>query len=158
MPVINGTDLTIYIPTEDTTTDSSTTTWTAVALAKSASLSLSLDTPDASTKDSSGWAEVIAGQKSWSMSFEGLVDYSLTDASGANVDGLYTYYVNRSKIKVAFGQDGYFWHGDGFINSLEQSAEMESPVSFSGGITGSGALTYVSDGVADIDSVAAYPV
>jgi predicted secreted protein len=153
MAKINGTDLTIYIPSD--TNDNSATTWIPIALAKSSTLSISLDTPDASNKDSSGWAEVIGGQKGWSMDFDGLVDFTLTDASGGNFDGLFTYFVNRTKIKCAFGQDSNYWYGDCFIASLDMSAEMESPVSYSGSLTGTGALTQGSN--SNIDSSAAYP-
>lgn len=135
MAKINGTDLTLYIPDQT----ASPSAWVAVACSKSASLSLSIDTPDASNKDSSGWAEVIGGQKSWSIDFEGLTDLDL-DADAQNVKQLWTHFAARTKIKVAFGIAGYWWGGSGFISSLEQSAEMEQTVSFSGNITGTGTL------------------
>ncbi len=47
----------------------------------SCSLSLSNDLPEATTKDSSGYQEVIAGVKSGEISFEGLVAYD--DANNA---------------------------------------------------------------------------
>ena len=156
MAVINGTDLTIYIPTEDVDNDSSTTTWEPIALARSATINLSLDTPDASTKDSSGWAEVIGGQKSWTADFEGLVDFSLQGTAQPNVHQLWLYFTGRSKIKIAFGQDAYQWYGDAYITSLEQSAEAEQPVTFSGSLQGTSVLTYAI--AADIDVAAGYPV
>ena len=94
-----------------------TTSWVAVGLSKSASLSISADTPDISTKDSSAWTEVMA------------------------------YFTARTTIKVAFGKDGGYWYGDAIISSLEESAEAEQPVSFSGSLTGTGALTYDSGNV-----------
>lgn len=153
MAKINGTDLTIYIPGD--ANDNSATVWYPIALAKSASLSISLDTPDASNKDSLGWAESIAGQKSWSMDFDGLVDFSLTDASGGNFDGLFDFYINRTKIKCAFGKDLNYWYGDCFISGLDMSADMENPVTYSGSLTGTGALTQGNG--ADIDTSAGYP-
>ena len=155
MSVINGTDLTVYVPTEATDADDASTVWTAVALAKTGSLSISADLPDASTKDSSGWAESIAGQRSWTMSTDGLVDFSLTDASGANIDGLWDYFTNRSKIKVALGQDNYYFYGDSFIESLELSSEMESPVTFSASFKGTGALNLDSDSI--VTDASGYP-
>ena len=139
---INGTDLTLYIPTEDTDNDDASTTWEPIALSRSCSVSISADTPDASNKDSSGWAESISGQRSWSISFDGLVDFSLTLAGGQpNIVALWTYFNSRSKIKISYGQDGYYWYGDAYIASLEQTAENESTATFSGSLTGTGALT-----------------
>ena len=43
---------------------------------------------------------------------------------------------------ILFGKDGGFWYGDAILSSLEQSAEAEQPVSYSGSLTGSGALVY----------------
>ena len=86
-------------------------------------------------------AEVMAGMKSFNMDFDALL--SLTDDASANgFVPLYSYFTNRTTVKVAFGKDGSFWYGDAIISSLEQSAEAEQPVSFSGSLTGTGALTY----------------
>tara|TARA_R110002153_G_scaffold52187_3_gene146429 strand:- start:5084 stop:5524 length:441 start_codon:yes stop_codon:yes gene_type:complete len=137
MAAINGTSLTLYIPQGAVGSE----VWIPIGLAKSASLSISADTPDISTKDSSAWTEVMAGIKSFSMDFDALL--SLTDDASANgFVPLYSYFTNRTTIKVAFGKDGSFWYGDAIISSLEQSAEAEQPVSFSGSLTGTGALTY----------------
>jgi len=137
MAAINGTSLTLYIPQGAVGSE----VWIPIGLAKSASLSISADTPDISTKDSSAWTEVMAGIKSFSMSFDALL--SLTDDASANgFVPLYSYFTDRTTIKVAFGKDGSFWYGDAIISSLEQSAEAEQPVSYSGSLTGTGALTY----------------
>lgn len=137
MAAINGTSLTLYIPQGAVGSE----VWIPIGLAKSASLSISADTPDISTKDSSAWTEVMAGIKSFSMSFDALL--SLTDDASANgFVPLYSYFTDRTTIKVAFGKNGSFWYGDAIIASLEQSADAEQPVSFSGSLTGTGALTY----------------
>jgi predicted secreted protein len=137
MAAINGTSLTLYIPQGAVGSE----VWIPIGLAKSASLSISSDTPDISTKDSSAWTEVMAGMKSFSMDFDALL--SLTDDASANgFVPLYSYFTDRTTVKVAFGKDGSFWYGDAIISSLEQSAEAEQPVSFSGSLTGTGALTY----------------
>jgi predicted secreted protein len=154
MPAINGTELTLYIANNDAS--QTATTWIAIALSKSASLSISADLPDASNKDSSGWSEVIAGQKSWTMDFEALLDLSLAssvypaDQTNMNLLPLWTYFSQRSKIKVAWGKDDSYWYGDAFISSLEESAEAEQPVSFSGSLTGTGALVYGNVGATGI--------
>ena len=58
--VLNGTSLVVLIGTE------------VIAHATSCSLSVSSDLPDATTKDSGGWNENIAGAKSWSLTTDGL--------------------------------------------------------------------------------------
>lgn len=142
MAAINGTSLTLYIPK----TVGLTTSWVAVGLSKSASLSISADTPDISTKDSSAWTEVMAGMKSFTMDFSALLDLS-SDASANGFVPLYTYFTAQATIKVAFGKDGGYWYGDAIISSLEQSAEAEQPVEYSGSLTGTGALTYDSGNI-----------
>ena len=75
-----------------------------------------------------------------------MVDLSLTsEASGVDQTNtgiltLWTYFSQRAKLKVAWGQGGNFWYGFAYISSLDQSAEVEQPVSFSGNLVGSGVL------------------
>jgi len=126
--VFNGTNLILTV--EGTTLGHTT----------SCSLSLSNDLPEATTKDSSGFQEVIAGVISGEISFDGLVDYSDT----ANAIEMADYLLARTQITCVFGtaitgDDVYT--AEGFLSSVEQSAEMESPVSYSGSITLTGAIT-----------------
>jgi len=113
---------------------------TALGHTTSCSLSLSNDLPEATTKDSNGFQEVIAGVISGEISFDGLVDYS----DSANAIELADYLLARTQITCVFGtavtgDDVYT--AEGFLSSVEQSAEMESPVSYSGSITLTGAIT-----------------
>ena len=106
----------------------------------SCSLSLSNDLPEATTKDSNGFQEVIAGVISGELSFDGLVDYSDT----ANAIELADYLLARTQITCVFGTaetGDAIYTAEGFLSSVEQSAEMESPVSYSGSITLTGAIT-----------------
>ena len=148
MAAISGTSLTLYIPQTDGSGEP-TAAWIPIGLAKSASLSISADTPDISTKSSNAWSEVMAGMKSFSIDFEALLALPSTalpaDGSADNFKPLYTYFTNRKTLKVAFGKDGAYWYGDAVISSLDQSAEAEQPVSYSGSLTGTGALTYATD-------------
>lgn len=106
----------------------------------SATLSLSMDAPEATSKDSAGYQEVIAGLRSGEISFEGLVDY--TDSQ--NVPEMATLMENRSKIDWSFGTtttgDTVF-SGEGFITSIETTGEMESAVTYSGTIVTTGSIT-----------------
>ena len=106
----------------------------------SCSLSLSNDLPEATTKDSNGFQEVIAGVISGELSFDGLVDYSDT----ANAIELADYLLARTQITCVFGTAATgdaIYTAEGYLSSVEQSAEMESPVSYSGSITLTGAIT-----------------
>ncbi len=105
----------------------------------SASMSLSADLPDATTKNSSGYNEVIAGTRTGEISFEGLVAYDDSNNAIEAAD----YLLARTKVYWTFGTSvsgDDVYSGAGFLNSVEMSAEMESPVSFSGSITVTGAI------------------
>lgn len=125
--VFNGTNLLLKV--EDTTVGHTT----------SCTLTISHDLPEATTKDSAGWQEVISGVRSGEISFEGLVDYS----DSANAIELADYIINRTQITAVFGtteSGDSIYTAEGYISSIEQSAEMESPVSYSGSITITGAI------------------
>jgi hypothetical protein len=126
--VFNGTNLILKI--EDT----------AVGHTTSCSLSLSNDLPEATTKDSSGFQEVIAGVMSGELSFEGLVAYD----DSANAIEMADYLLSRTQLTCVFGTsvsgDDIFT-AEGFLSSVEMSAEAESPVTYSGSITLTGAIT-----------------
>ena len=126
--VFNGTNLILKI--EDT----------ALGHTTSCSLSLNNDLPEATTKDSNGFQEVIAGVMSGELSFDGLVAYDDT----ANGIELADYLLARTQLTCVFGTiesgDAIFT-AEGFLSSVEISAEMESPVSYSGSITLTGAIT-----------------
>lgn len=106
----------------------------------SCSLSLSNDLPEATTKDSSGFQEVIAGVMSGEISFEGLIAYDDT----ANAIEMADFLLARTQLTCVFGTattgDDVFT-AEGFLSSVEMSAEAESPVSYSGSITLTGAIT-----------------
>ena len=105
----------------------------------SCSLSLSNDLPEATTKDSAGFQEVIAGVKSGEISFEGLVAYDDANNAIQAADLL----IARTKIDWSFGtaeSGDAVYSGEGFLSSVEMSAEIESPVTYSGSITVTGAI------------------
>jgi predicted secreted protein len=132
--VFNGTNLLLKI----SDTDGSEAN---IGHTTSCSLSLSVDLPEATTKDSSGFQEVIAGVKSGEISFDGLVDY--TDSQ--NAAELAEFLIDRTKIYFEFGTStsgDQLISGAGYLSSLEVSAEMESPVSYSGSITITGTISY----------------
>jgi len=108
----------------------------------SCSLSLSMDTPESTTKDSGGFQEVIAGVKSGEISFEGLVAYDT--GSGSQIGDISPNLLSGASVTWEFstdvaGDDSY--SGSGFISAIEITADMESPVSFSGTITTTGTIS-----------------
>ena len=113
---------------------------TVVGHTTSCTLSVSNDMADATTKDSQGWSESLAALKSGEISFDGLVDYS--DAN--NAEQLLDLLMARTKVTCVFGTattGDSVYTAQGFVSSLEQSAEMEAAVTFSGTITLTGAIT-----------------
>jgi hypothetical protein len=106
----------------------------------SATLSLSNDLPEATTKDSSGFQEVIAGVISGEISFEGLVAYDDT----LNATELNDYLLARTQLTAVFGtttSGDDVYTAEGFLSSVENTADMESPASYSGSITLTGSIT-----------------
>ena len=106
----------------------------------SCTFSLSNDLPIATTKDSSGFQEVIAGVRSAEITFDGLVDYS----DSMDIDTLLGFVISRQKIDFSFGTAAtgdVIYTGEGFLSSVDYTAEMESPVSFSGTITTTGTIS-----------------
>lgn len=137
MAVFNGTNLLLKVATDGSSP-------VTIGHTTSASMSLSLDTPEATTKDSGGFADYIAGLRSGEISFEGLVNHGASNAS----DEMSDFLLNRTEIDWTFstGTTGdEIYSGGGFISSLEVSAEMESPVSYSGTITITGTISQATN-------------
>ena len=108
------------------------------------SISLSLETRDITTKDSSGFRELLESTRSGSISVSGLVD----DTTSA-VTTLMTHFAARSSFAVKFGvdtgtQDDVFECAAGFVTSIETSAGTEDNVTYSATIELSGAITHDS--------------
>jgi predicted secreted protein len=135
--VFNGTDLLLKL-----TDGTSIATSTIIGHSTSCSLSLSNDLPEATTKDSNGFQEVIAGVKSGELSFEGLIAYD----DDANPVDFADILIARRAVTWTFGTADAadtVYTGSGFLSSVEMSAEMESPATYSGSITINGAITTV---------------
>jgi len=106
----------------------------------SCSMSLSMDTPEATTKDSNGFSEYIGGVKGGEVSFEGLVAYD----DSANAIEFADYLLARTQLTCVFGTaetGDAVYTAEGFLSSVEMSAEMEAAVTYSGSITLTGAIT-----------------
>lgn len=130
MALINGTNLVIKVG------------GVPILKATTASIEMSVDMPDATTKDSQGWAEFFAGVRSWTLSSDGLIDYA-TSAS-VETDELVAMLIARSTVAVTFGTSttgDMLLSGNAYVSSISQTADMESPSGFSVTFQGTGALT-----------------
>jgi predicted secreted protein len=128
--VMNSTDVVIIVASE------------IVGKMTSASLSVSMATRDTSTKESAGWMEVLEGQKSWTLSGEGLVVYNNTGK--ATPDDIYTLLSNRTAVAVEFGSettDEKYYSGSGFFTEFTTDAGVEDNATFSFSFQGTGVLT-----------------
>lgn len=141
--VFNGTSLVVLIGAE------------VIAFATSCSLSIAIDAPDASTKQSLGWADEIPGQKSWSLTTDGLA----TVVPGAvatyiSTTELSNLAINRTLCTVKFTTvnndtvggvtpvpGDTIYSGSAYIESVDMTADMENPVTYSVSFKGTGALT-----------------
>ena len=133
--IMNATDVLIEFSTDGVT-------YSEVGRCTSASLSVSMETRDTSNKDSAGWRELLEGQKSWSLSGDGLVTYNIASADGYS--DLWGYLTARTKLYVKFGStttDEKYYSGQGFLTSLDQEAGMEDNVTYSFSFEGTAALT-----------------
>lgn len=114
---------------------------TAIGGTKTFTLDIAVDLPDASSKDSDGWAENIYGQKSWTCSFDGLYDptetYNLEEVFD-ELDAEDEIVLEMAVIDGTGG--GLVFRGNAKVASLSLTADNEQPATFSGSFTGSGEL------------------
>jgi predicted secreted protein len=141
--VFNGTSLVVLIGTE------------VIGYATSCSLSLAIDTPDASTKQSLGWADEIGGQRSWSLTTDGLATVVPgTVATYISTTELNNLAIARTAVQVKFTTvdnstvggvtpvtGDTIYSGSAFIESVDMTADMENPVTYSVSFKGTGPLT-----------------
>lgn len=120
---------------------------TAFALTTSATLNVEMDLPDASSKQSSGWADHIQGQRSFSVDLDGLADFEVSGSVQVLVD----YILNRTTVSIEFepsagfagGTKGYSYQGDVSCSSVSIVAANEDTATLSGSFVGTGELTKV---------------
>jgi len=137
MAIFNGTDLILKV------SPSSGGTEAKLMHSQNVSLSVNVDTIDISTKDSAGFRDLLGGQKSFSLSADGLMDFAGV-AGDTEVDELFDQMMARTAVTFTFALDvpaGYTITGSGFITSLEISGGTEDAPVYSTTIEGSGTLT-----------------
>jgi predicted secreted protein len=145
--VFNGTSLVVLIGTE------------VIGFATSCSLSLAIDAPDASTKQSLGWADEIGGQRSWSLTTDGLATVVPgTVATYVTTAELNALAIARTAVQVKFTTvdnstvggvtpvtGDVIYSGSAFIESVDMTADMENPVTYSVSFKGTGVLTIATN-------------
>lgn len=104
------------------------------------SFNINTDLPDATTKASGGWSEVIQGVKSGELTCEGLTNYSNTLTFNELADMIIT----RQKAVFVFKDavnPKLIVRGDGFIESVDETAEFENATTFNVKINLTGVIT-----------------
>ena len=103
----------------------------AIARATAHTMNTEQDLPDASNKDSAGYAEHIRGQRSGSFDIEGLVDFAAT----FGYEGLMDMILNRTDAVAKFttNQTGNLeWTVTVDLSSISLDAPNEDITSWSG--------------------------
>lgn len=129
--------------------NASTGTKVDIAHSQSASLSFSNSLIDTTTKSSDAWSSKMSGQRSFTLSSDGLSDYETT-ASATNVITLASWAGVAGEMAMA--QQVYFeigigsktYDGSGWISSLEQSGGTDDAPTYSISIESNGSLTYTA--------------
>ena len=139
MAIFNGTDLVLTCSPSDGGANAK------LMHSQNVSLSINVDTIDISTKDSSGFRDLLGGQKSFSLSADGLMDFN-TGAGDTEPDELFNQAMGRTLVTFVFGlaspaTGDYTYSGSGFVTSMEYSAGTEDAPTYSVTIEGSGTLT-----------------
>ena len=113
-----------------------------IAASTSCTLNTNMNLPDATSKDSAGWAEHIRGLRDWSVDFDALYDPSGVYSAEELIDTI----INRTAVTIEFategsGNGGLKWSGSASLESHSLSAPMEETVTINGSFKGNGALT-----------------
>lgn len=127
MALVNGTDLVLYVL--DGVTNK------AFGHSRSFTLNLEANPIDATSRSSSGWSEFIMGSRSFTLDFEGLVDYS-DDIDPAWLE---TAIENKTKFLVKFTTNlggSLVYNGYVYISSMTIDGPMEDVVTYSGTLQG----------------------
>jgi len=108
-------------------------------------LNVNVDLPDATTKESAGWAEHINGLRDWEITFDGKYDET---GEGLTPDEILAAIIGRTAdAAVKFTTDGATgaagWTGDGTFRNISINGAQEVPITFSGSIKGNGALAAI---------------
>ena len=112
------------------------------AFSKSHTLTINAAEMDITSKDSISWKGILPTVKDWSISCDGLVVLEST----ANADKVLDLLIAGTEVQVKFTTNisgDKYWYGQAYVTSVEMSAPMDEPVSYSCTFVGNGTLTSV---------------
>lgn len=120
-----------------------------VAFSTDCKLSIDMSPAKATTKDSNGWEEVIAGNTKWTMDVNGLTDYHPSTGYHGVADLMSTL-ISKTKVTLYFtiktgavNGDQQFW-GVAYLTKCEIDAKQGDTVTYTASFTGTGALTQLT--------------
>lgn len=127
MGLVNGTNLVLYVL--DGVTNK------AFGHSRSFTLNVEASPIDATSRDSDGWSEFIMGARSFTLDFEGLINYD------DDIDPAYlqTAMENKTKLFVKFTDNlagTLIYNGYVYVSSLTMDAPMEDITTYSGTLQG----------------------
>lgn len=144
MAIVNANNLVIRLAAT-----ASDTAYPIIAHLQTASLSFSNSYIDITTKRSNSWMEKISGQRSWSLSGDGLVDFDaasgFVDVVGEGGAGtISALALGGTQVAVQFGIGNEGYKGAGFA-TFDLSGGTDDAPTYSITIEGTGELEYDSD-------------
>lgn len=127
MALVNGTNLVLYAVDGGTNY--------AFGHSRSFTLNLEANPIDVTSRDSQGWSESIMGSRSFTLDFEGLVDYG----DYISPAWIKTAIDNKTKFLVKFTDNlagALVYNGYVYVSSMTIDAPMEDVVTYSGTLQG----------------------
>lgn len=128
MAVLNGTKLLIFVD------------GTQVGSLMDNSITINTDLPDATSKDSGGWAEHITGLKDWSGSGSQLYDPLNADTTA---DDIIAKIIAGTQVVIVFGTNvtgDTYYYGNAHFQNLSINAPMEAAANADFSFVGTGPL------------------
>ena len=129
MPIVNATS---FLLVKDTT---------IIGHSTATSISLQLDLPDATTKESGGFAEYLPCIRGGSISVSGLTNYTDTLNFNQFTSSIITKEINTYLFRDPNDATGTIYRGNGFITSADETADNETITEFNLEITLTGPIT-----------------
>jgi hypothetical protein len=136
MSAINGTNLLLY------------SDGVVIAMQKGLSISVDTDLPDATSKESAGWARHIQGLINAKIDFSAL--FSTTVTGGMEANALMDYILSRQSLLVSILGLSFPMIGKVDMNSLSFDAPLEGTMSLSGSLKVNGQLFVLRDTSANL--------
>ena len=147
MAVVHGNSVGIFV----NPTGGGIATAKLVACATNATFSLSNALVETNCKtDSSGaltdasTRHILAGNQTWSMTVEGLVDLTTGGANAESYQDLMEVALNRTEVDVVFSDEvtgNQQYHGKAYITSIDATAGVDDFVTYTCTLDGNGTLT-----------------